>query len=104
MKNDGGLKCFFSTCKTRRFNFEDTHDTDPTRLSSLIFLIAIAFSWALKIGEFLIQKKGYQIPIKSLKTRKARLFSPFRVGLDYIKKRVLNFLNLFQEIQFLSCT
>lgn len=99
-----GIEVFFSACKTRGFNFEDTHVTDPTRLSNLIFLIAIAFSWALKAGEFLIQKKGYQIPIKNLKTRKARLFSLFRVGLDYIKERVLNFLNLFQEVQLLSCT
>ena len=65
---------FFSACKTREFNFEDTHVTDPTCLYNLIFLIVITFSWALKAGEFLVQKKGYQIPIKSLKTRKARLY------------------------------
>ena len=98
-----GIEVFFGSCKTRGFNFEDTHVTKPERLFNLIFLIALAFIWALKTGELLI-KKGYQIPIKNLKTRKTKLFSTFRVGLDYLKERLLNFLCVFREIQLLYCT
>lgn len=98
-----GIEVFFSACKTRGFNFEDTHVTAPSRLSSLLFLVAIAFVWSYKTGEWLI-KRGGKIPIKKLKTRKAKLFSIFRIGLDYIKERLLNFLTLFQELKLLSCT
>jgi len=33
------------------------------RIDTLFFVIAIAYIWALKTGEFLI-KNGHQIPIK----------------------------------------
>jgi len=72
-KRTGGIEVFFGSCKTRGFNFEDTHVTKPDRLFNLIFFIAIAFIWVLRTGELLL-KKGYRIPIKNLKTRKARLF------------------------------
>lgn len=102
-KERWGIEVFFSACKTRGFNFEDTHVTDPARLSNLLVLIALAFCWAFKTGEWLL-KKGYRLPIKKLKTRKAKLYSIFRIGLDYLKERLLNFLTLNQEIYFLSCT
>jgi len=98
-----GIEVFFGSCKTRGFNFEDTHVTNLDRIYTIVFLIAIAFVWALKAGEMVI-KKGYQIPIKDLKTRKAKLFSIFRVGLDYLRERLLNFLSVFAEIKLLSCT
>ena len=98
-----GIEVFFGSCKIRGFNFEDTPITKPERLSNLVFLIALAFVWALKTGESLL-KKGYRIPIKKLKNRKAKLFSLFRIGLDFLKERLLNFLCLKNEIQLLSCT
>lgn len=98
-----GIEVLFGACKTRGFNFEDTHVTDLSRIFNLVFLIAIAFIWALKTGEWLI-KKGYQIPIKNLKTRKAKLFSIFRIGLDHLRRILLNFMNVFDEIRLLSCT
>ena len=98
-----GIEVFFSACKTRGFNFEDTHLTKLDRINTLCFLLAIAFIWALKTGEFLLEN-GHQIPIKSLKERKTKLFSIFRLGLDFIKHKLLNFLSLFFEIGLLSCT
>lgn len=98
-----GIEVFFSACKTRGFNFEDTHVTISSRLSNLIFLISIAFVWAFKTGKWLT-KKGIRNPIKKLKNRKAKLFSLFRIGLDYIKEHLLNFLTIRKEIQLLSCT
>ena len=98
-----GIEVFFGCCKKRGFNFEDTHLTKLDRINTLIFILAIAFIWALKTGEFLLDK-GHQIPLKTLKNRKAKLYSIFRVGLDYIKHKLLNFLNLYYEIGLLSCT
>ena len=98
-----GIEVFFSSLKTRGFNFEDTHLKIPDRINTLIFILAIAFIWCLKTGEHLLEN-GHQIPIKQLKKRKARLVSIFRLGLDHIKHKLLNFLSLFVEIKFLSCT
>lgn len=98
-----GIEVFFGACKSRGFNFESTHVTAPERLHTLIFMIALAFCWALKTGQWLL-KKGEQIPIKKLKTRKAKLYSLFRFGLDYLKERLFNFLSIKPLIRVLSCT
>lgn len=98
-----GIEVFFGACKSRGFNFEDTHLTNLERINTLIYILAIAFIWALKTGEYLLEK-GHQIPIKQLEKRRTKLFSIFRIGLDYIKHKLLNFLSLFNEIGLLSCT
>ena len=98
-----GIEVFFGCCKSRGFNFEDTHLTKLERINTLIFILAVAFIWALRTGEFLLEK-GHRIPIKHLKHRRAKLVSIFRLGLDYIKHKLLNFLSLFHEIGLLSCT
>lgn len=98
-----GIEVFFGACKRRGFNFEDTHVTNLDRVSNITFLIAIAFCWALKTGEELLNK-GHQIPIKKLKNRKAKLYSIFRIGLDKLRELLLNFLNINYEIGLLSCT
>lgn len=98
-----GIEVFFSACKTRGFNFEDTHVTKKSRIYNLVFLIAIAFIWAIKVGEWRI-KRGEQIPIKKIGKRKSKLFSVFRFGLDHLQERLLNFLTIWGEIRLLSCT
>ena len=98
-----GIEVFFGACKRRGFNFEDTHVTKLDRVSNIVFLIAIAFCWAMKTGETLLEN-GHQIPVKKLKSRKAKLYSIFRIGLDRLKELLLNFLSVTYEIGLLSCT
>lgn len=98
-----GIEVFFGACKKRGFNFEDTHVTKLGRIANIIFLIAIAFCWALKTGQYLIDN-GHQIPIKKIKKRKTKLYSIFRIGLDRLKELLLNFLSIDTEIRLLSCT
>jgi len=98
-----GIEVFFAACKTRGFNFEDTHVTKPERIFNLLFLIALAFVWAIKTGEWLI-KNGTRIPIKKLKQRKAKLYSIFRIGFDHLQEKLLYHLPFFNEIRLLSCT
>lgn len=98
-----GIEVFFAACKKRGFNFEDTHVTNLSRISNIIFLIAIAFCWALKTGEHLLDN-GHQIPIKNIKNRRTKLYSIFRIGFDRLKEILLNFLDLQVEIKLLSCT
>jgi len=102
-KQRWGIEVFFSACKTRGFNFEETHVIDPKRLSTIIYLISIAFCWAYIMGEWIV-KNGYKIPIKKLKKRKAKLFSIFRIGLDQLKMKLLNFCLTIEDIKVLSCT
>lgn len=98
-----GIEVFFASCKSRGFNFEDTHLTKLERINTLIFILALAFIWALRTGEMLLDH-GHQIRIKYFKKRRAKLFSIFRLGLDHLRSRLLNILSLFNEIHFLSCT
>ena len=98
-----GIEVFFGACKKRGFNFEDTHVTKLNRIANIVFLVAIAFCWALKTGEYLLDN-GHQIPIKILKKRRAKLFSIFRIGFDRLKELLLNFLSVINEMRILSCT
>ena len=98
-----GIEVFFAACKTRGFNFEDTHVTMPERIFNLLFLIALAFVWAIKTGEWLINN-GTRIPIKKIKHRKAKLYSIFRIGFDHLQERLLYHMPLISEIRLLSCT
>lgn len=98
-----GIEVFFGSCKRRGFNFEDTHVTKLDRVSNIVFLIAIAFCWAMKTGETLLEN-GHQIPIKKLKNRRVKLYSIFRIGFDRLKELLLNFLSLNYEIGLLSCS
>ncbi len=98
-----GIEVFFAACKTRGFNFEDPHVVKLERIYKLVFLIALAFIWAIKTGEWLLNN-GYTIPIKRLKNRKAKLYSIFRVGFDHLQELLLNFIPFNYLIPLLSCT
>lgn len=98
-----GIEVFFGSCKRRGFNFEDTHLTKLERINTLIYLLGIAFIWAFKIGEIMVQKEG-RITVKWVKDRRTKLYSIFRIGLDRLRLNILNNLGLKAEISFLSCT
>ncbi|MEN0051902.1 MAG: transposase, partial [Bacteroidota bacterium] len=98
-----GIEVFFGACKSRGFNFEDTHLTKLERINTLMYILAIAFLWALITGEWLLEN-GKAVCIKQLKKRRAKLFSIFRIGLDFLKHKLLNFLSLFHHTGLLSCT
>ena len=97
------IETLFGILKSRGFRLEETHLTDPERLSKLFALLCIATLWAFTLGEWLHQQQP--IPIK----KHGRLAkSLFRNGLDSL--RTLLFFpqqnrQLFkQAINLLSCT
>lgn len=47
------VETLFCCLKTRGFNLEDTHLTDPKRLAKLMSLLALAFAWTCRTGELL---------------------------------------------------
>lgn len=68
-----------SCIKGRGFNFEDTPITDKTRIKKMVALLAIAFTWAHRTGEWQNEQK----PIK-IKTHGRPAVSLFRYGLDFL--------------------
>lgn len=49
------IESMFRTLKTGGFNLENTHVTDPKRLTTLISIVVIAFSLALKTGSIAVE-------------------------------------------------
>jgi hypothetical protein len=75
------IETLFGLLKTKGFNLEDTHMTDPKRLATLFAILAIAAAIAIKIGRIVLKK----MPIKIKKHgRPAR--SIFALGLDVLRK------------------
>jgi hypothetical protein len=99
------IETLFGALKTRGFNLEATHVTDPDRLEKLLALLSIAFTWAFVAGQWLTATK----PLK-LKKHGRPAKSIFRSGLDWLR-RVLTPLSgktnqddLQTASGFLSCT
>lgn len=75
------IETLFGVLKTRGFRLEDTHLTETDRVSRLLSLLAIAFCWAIKAGEFVCRQK----PLKRKKHGRLEK-SIFRAGLDILRR------------------
>ena len=94
------IETLFAAMKTRGFNLEDTHMTNHERVSKLVAVLAIAFCWAHKIGDWLHKTK----PIR-LKSHERRAKSIFRYGFDQIRRYLLYppaIRQAFEPIHFLA--
>lgn len=99
-----GIETLFGALKSRGFNLEDTRLQDAERMSRLLALLAIAFTWAFVVGqwqaivkELSLKKHGY--PPKSI----------FRLGLNMLCRLVTNFEHFDltewrKVIKLLSCS
>lgn len=94
-----GIEVFFGACKSRGFNFEDTHLTKLDRINTLIFILAIAFIWALKTGEMLLEY-GHQIPIKQFKKRKSQIGQYFQIRARSLKNQTAQLFELISRNLF----
>ena len=81
-----GIETLFAALKTRGFNLQDTHLQHSHKLSKLVALLAIAFTWAMLAGLWLHQRK----PLK-LKSHGRREKSLFRLGFDFLRHICLDF-------------
>ena len=97
------IETLFGCLKSRGFKFEETHLTNPERISKLLSLLTLALCWCLRVGEW--RHEQMAIPLKKHQ-RRAR--SLFRHGLDMLRNIVLNIvvkeLDFYWAITFLSCT
>ena len=79
------LETPFGFLKSRDFDLESTHLTDPKRLKMLIGVLTLCLLWGLRVGEVLNQKK----PI-TCKKHGRKAISLFRLGLDYLHHLINN--------------
>ena len=103
-KKRWSVETLFGALKSRGFNLEDTRLQDSERLSRLLALLALAFTWAFVVGlweasvkELKLKKHGY--PPKSI----------FRCGLNILCRLVTKFerfdLVVWRKvIKLLSCS
>lgn len=79
--------------------------TKTQRLSTLINLLALAFVWAHRVGDWLAPEQAI-----ALKKHGRKAKSTFRLGLDFMRKAALNLQyqqaqdDLRDAIKILSCT
>ena len=79
-----GIEVLFAGLKSRGFDFETTHLNRQGRLSTLVGVLALAYSFAHATGRYLTRHK----PIV-LKRHGRRARSVFRVGLDHLRRVLL---------------
>lgn len=99
-----GIETLFGALKSRGFNLEYTHLKDPERLSRMLALLALAFTWAFVVGQ-------WQAVVKELKLKKYGYppKSIFRLGLSLLCRLVTNFEHFDlvawrKVIKLLSCS
>jgi hypothetical protein len=92
------IETLFGCLKTRGFRMEDTHITDADKIEKLLFVLALAFCWAYRIGDIRIQEEP--IPIKK-HGRKAR--SLFREGVNLIRQAIFGDVGLRKFRRLLWC-
>lgn len=78
------IENLFQCLKNRGFKFEDTHMTKSIKIKKLIVILAVAFSWAHKTGEWRCNNER-QI---RLKTHGRKEKSIFRYGLDILQDTI----------------
>lgn len=101
------IETMFGCLKSRGFNFEETHLTQPEKIGKLLLLLGLGLLLSILMGEFQVEilKK---VKMK-LKKNKRYAKSLFRIGLDALQNLLSNYnkpkkgkeLEMF--IQLLSC-
>ena len=81
------IEMLFSALKTTGFELEASHLTQLYKLDTLFTLLALAFTWAHHIGEWLHDSKRKLLRIKS-HLRREKSF--FRHGLDHLRHLLKN--------------
>ena len=100
-----GIETLFGCLKSRGFCLEATHVMEQERLSKLLALLALAFSWAFAVGLWLAEQKPPPI-----KKHGRPAVSLFRSGLDFLRRVLMPLCGQIKHeefrmaLRFLSCT
>ena len=80
----------FGCLKSRGFDFEETHLTQPKKISKLLLLLGLGLCLAMLMGEF--QTEILKKVKMKIKKNKKYAKSLFRVGLDALQNLLFNHL------------
>ena len=89
------IETLFGCLKSRGFRLEETHVTAPERLEKLVALLALAFCWAVVVGEWLAEQKPLRV-----KKHRRKCKSLFRHGLDYLRRILCNLETRAKRAEF----
>ncbi|MGI8468958.1 MAG: transposase [Pyrinomonadaceae bacterium] len=101
------IETMFGCLKSRGFDFEETHLTQPEKISKLLLLLGLGLCLAMLMGEF--QTEVLKKAVMKIKKNQRYAESLFRIGLDALQNLLFNHqkqekhrqLQMF--IQLLSC-
>lgn len=91
------IETLFQCLKGRGFSFEETHLTQRDRIATLMGLLAIAFVWAHKVGEWHATIRPIQLKRFSNGQRRTQ-YSYFRYGLDFLSEVLVRISSKKREI------
>lgn len=77
------IETLFGYFKTKGFNFEDTHMTDPDKVGAWMLLLTIAVTWVMKTSLMLNEKN-------SLAGHSRRRKSVFRNGFEKLRRSLIH--------------
>lgn len=96
-KKRWAIETLFGYFKTKGFNFEDTHMTDPNKIGAWMLLLTIAVTWTMKTSVMLKEKvrvSAHGRPRKSI----------FRTGFDKLRKCLIRpSEDVLQELLWYIC-
>jgi len=87
------IETLFDCLKTRGFNFENTHLVHLDRISKLLGILAIAFTFV-----YIVDMWQHSIKPIKLKIHGRKAMSHFRYGLDYLRRIYFNQDKTKQEL------
>ena len=105
------IETLFAALKSRGFDLEETHLTEPDRIRKLLGVLALTYSWTRLIGIDRRRREGAPRICANGYPEK----SPFRYGLDRLRELVTNWQRMQGELNrciqalaspnlFLSCS
>jgi hypothetical protein len=83
------IETMFGCLKSRGFNFEETHLTQPEKISKLLMLLGLGLALAMLMGNFKVEITK-QVKLK-LKKNQRYAKSLFRIGLDALQNILFNY-------------
>lgn len=93
-----GIETLFGCLKSRGFEIESTHTTEPEKMDKLMAILALTFLWCMVAGHWQYGEAD-QLPLNK-HYRPAK--SLFRLGLDLLRRVLLNSCSKNDQISFLD--
>jgi hypothetical protein len=93
------IENLFAGLKSRGFDLESTHLLEPDRLSRLLCVLSLAFSWSIVVGLAELEEQEKQ-GIRTKKGHGRSSVSALRIGLDLLRSLLAPLCGYFDKLRF----